>query len=192
MDFWTYRPPKTWLDKCLKSPVSKDRLTSNMVSGLKRYWNLNGIIFTRFIGHCESNLVVKSLCWWYAKYSDYFLTHWLPKTSILFLIDTIYCNILRWNYIRKKNLFLNFLSNFQNLDSLLTIFKKKMIFIVDVFLKLRTPQNLLDKYLKGPISEDPSRSNMENGPKCWWNLNESTFTRFIDQCERKSLGKSFS
>ena len=46
-------------------------------------------------------------------------------------------------------------------------FQKKMIFIVDVFLKLRTPQNLLDKYLKGPISEDPSTSNMENGPKCW-------------------------
>ena len=192
MDFWTYGPPKTWLDKCLKSLVSKDRLTSNMVSGLKRYWNLNGIIFTRFIGHSERNLVVKSLCCSYAKYSDYFLTHWLPKTSILFLIDTIYCNILRWNYIRKKKLFLNFLSNFQNLDSLLTILKKKMIFIVDVFLNLQTPQNLLDKYLKGPISEGPSTSNMENGPKCWWNLNDSTFTRFIDQCERKSVGKIFS
>ena len=27
---WT---PKTWLDKCLKSPVLEDDLTSNMVKG---------------------------------------------------------------------------------------------------------------------------------------------------------------
>ena len=32
MYFGTYRLRKTWLDKCLKSPVSQDPLTSNIVN----------------------------------------------------------------------------------------------------------------------------------------------------------------
>ena len=36
--FSTCRLWKTWLDKCLKSPVSEDTLTSNMVNGLKHCW----------------------------------------------------------------------------------------------------------------------------------------------------------
>ena len=47
-------------------------------------------------------------------------------TSILFLIETIYCNILRCNYLRKKNLFRNFFFDFLNLNSILNFFKKKM------------------------------------------------------------------
>ena len=35
MHFRTYGLPKTWLDKCLKSPVSKDPLNSNIVNGPK-------------------------------------------------------------------------------------------------------------------------------------------------------------
>ena len=46
-------------------------------------------------------------------------------TSILFLIDTIYCNQFRCNYLRNKNLFLNLFLNFQNLDLILNIFEKK-------------------------------------------------------------------
>ena len=41
----------------------------------------------------------------------------------------------------------------------------------------------LDACLKSPVSEDPSRRNMVNGPKHCCNLNESTFTKFIDHCE---------
>ena len=33
--FLNLRTPKTWLDKCLKSPVSEDPSTSNMVNGTK-------------------------------------------------------------------------------------------------------------------------------------------------------------
>ena len=35
MKFLSYGPWKTWLDKCLKSHVSEDPSTSNMVIGLK-------------------------------------------------------------------------------------------------------------------------------------------------------------
>ena len=51
----TYGLRKTWLDKCLKSPVSEDPLTSNTGNELKEFVNLNGSTFTIFIDHGERN-----------------------------------------------------------------------------------------------------------------------------------------
>ena len=102
MYFSTSGLRKTWLDKCLKKPVSGNPLASNMANGPKHCWNLNGSNFTIFIGKCEGNSVAKSVSLWYAKYSDYFLTHWVHMTISLFFKLTIYCNILRCNYLRKK------------------------------------------------------------------------------------------
>ena len=51
MYFWTYVLSKSWLDKCLKSPVSEDHLKSNMVNGLKHCWNLTNSTFTIFTDH---------------------------------------------------------------------------------------------------------------------------------------------
>ena len=78
-----------WLDKCLKSPVSDDPLTSNISKGPKHCWFLKDSIFTTFIDHCQSNWVEKGLFWCYGKSQDCLLTHWLPMTSILFLKETI-------------------------------------------------------------------------------------------------------
>ena len=39
-----------------------------------------------------------------------------------------------------------------------------MTLIEFVFLEGRTPKMFLDKCLKGPVSEDPSSSNMETSP----------------------------
>ena len=47
----------------------------------------------------------------------------------------------------------------------------------------RLEKACLDNCLKSPVSEDPSRSNMVNGPKHCWNLNASTFTILIDNSE---------
>ena len=105
MYFSTSGLRKTWLDKCLKKPVSGNPLASNMANGPKHCWNLNGSNFTIFIGKCEGNSVAKSVSLWYAKYSDIFLTHWVHMTIILFFKLTIYCNILRCNYLRKKKVF---------------------------------------------------------------------------------------
>ena len=55
MYFWTDRLWKTWLDKCLKSPVLEDPLTSNMVNERKHCWNLKDSNFTIFIDPCEVN-----------------------------------------------------------------------------------------------------------------------------------------
>ena len=67
-----------------------------------------------------------------------------------------------------------------------------MNLIADVFLNLRTPKEVLIKCLKSPLSEDPSIYNTVNGSKHCWNMNDSTFTMFIDPSERNSGWKSLS
>ena len=113
-------------------------------------------------------------------------------TSIFFLTETIYCNMFRCKYLRKKKVFLNIFLHFRSLDSILKIFKKKMTLIADVILNLRTPKMWLDKCLKSPVSEDPSTGNMANAPKHCSKLIETTFAIFIDHCEGNSIEKSLS
>ena len=55
MYFRKYGQRKTWLGKCLKSPVLEEPLRSNVVNGPKHCLNLNGTTFTIFIDHCEDN-----------------------------------------------------------------------------------------------------------------------------------------
>ena len=50
----------------------------------------------------------------------------------------------------------------------------------------------LDKSLKSPVLDDASKSNMVVGAKHCWNLNNSTFTIFIDPWKGNRLGKSVS
>ena len=61
MYFWTYGLQKTWLDKCLKSPVSEDPLTSKTVNGPKHCSRLDGGTFIIFIAPAKANMVKKSL-----------------------------------------------------------------------------------------------------------------------------------
>ena len=56
-------------------------------------------------------------------------------TTILFLIEAIYSNIFKCIYLRKEKYFVDFFFYFLNLDSILNIFKKKMMLIAHVFLK---------------------------------------------------------
>ena len=49
MYFRNYELRKTWLDKCLESPISEDPPTSNMVNGPKHCWNLHDSVFIKFI-----------------------------------------------------------------------------------------------------------------------------------------------
>ena len=60
-----------------------------------------------------------------------------------------------------------------------------------VFPNLRSPKTLLDKYLKSPISEDLSTSNMAHVHKHCWNLHRSIFFIFIGPCQVNWAGKGF-
>ena len=57
-----YGVPKTWLDLCVKSPVSKDPSKSNMVNAPKHCSNLNDSPFTMFINNWAGNCLTKSPC----------------------------------------------------------------------------------------------------------------------------------
>ena len=76
----------------------------------------------------------------------------------------------RWNFEHvQKNRWLSYLRYFRNCG-------------------LR--KTWLHQCIKSHVSTDPSESNMVNAPKHCWNLNGSTFTRFLDHCEGNWLGKS--
>ena len=141
MYLWTYGLGKTWLDKCLKRPISDDRSTSKMVNASKYCWNLNDSTFTIFIDPREDKSGWKSHSEWYPNPQDCLLIHWLPITSILFLTGAISSNIFRCNYLGKKKYFLNFFLNFQ--VEFLTFPKKKMTLIADVFVNLRTRKDVV-------------------------------------------------
>ena len=57
--------PKLWTPenvvRCLKSPVSEESSTDNMVNGSKHSCNLNESTFTIHFDHCEGNSFEKSL-----------------------------------------------------------------------------------------------------------------------------------
>ena len=60
------------------------------------------------------------------------------------------------------------------------------------FFKYGRRNTWLGKCLKSPDSEESSKSNMVNGRKHCWELNDSTFTTYINPCEGKSGSKSVS
>ena len=119
------RTLKTWFDKCLKSPVSEDPSTSNMINVPKHCSNLNTITLFIFFDHCQVNGVGKSLCYWHVISWDCLLTHWLPIKSILFLIETIYRYQFTCNYLKNKKNFLDLLLLFWSLAEMLNVLKKK-------------------------------------------------------------------
>ena len=61
MYFGNYGLPKTWLDQCLKSPVSKNLSKSKKVNSPKHCSNLKDSPLTIFFDHWEVNCPTKSL-----------------------------------------------------------------------------------------------------------------------------------
>ena len=53
----------------------------------------------------------------------------------------------------------------------------------------RPRRTWLDKSLKAPVWENPSTSDMVNGPKHWLNINESAFIILSDHCEGNWVSK---
>ena len=100
------------------------------------------------------------------------LTHWLPMTKILFSIVAIYSNQFRYSFLWIEKAFSDLLSPFLNsrLDYRLT--------------KMLTPKCVVKQISKKFRFGRVHQSDMVNCPKHSWNLQDSTFTIFIDQCER--------
>ena len=91
---------------------------------------------------------------------------------------------------QKQKKFSSFFLRVSKLVATFNIFKKNMTLIADIFPKFRTLENGLDQCLKSLVSEHISKSKMVNGSKQCWNLNDSTFTIFIDQSQGNQLTES--
>ena len=57
--FPKFRPRKTCLDKCLKTPAWEELSTGDMVNGLNHWFSLNESTFIILGDHCEGNWVAK-------------------------------------------------------------------------------------------------------------------------------------
>ena len=139
MYFWTYGLRKTWLDICVKSSVLDDVLTSNIVNGPKRCWNLNDSTFTIFIidqdeikSSCKkSPLVICKILGHFVNALTGYDNYSLPKRGNLL-------QHFQMQLSKNKKYFLNFFFHFRNSHLILNIFKKNTL-IPDVFFNLRTP-----------------------------------------------------
>ena len=92
----------------------------------------------------------------------------------------------------KEKTFSEFFSAFLKSTLNFKYFEKKVFLIDFLFSKLRTVKTWSYKCLKSVVSEDPSRSNMVNVPRHFWNLHQSTFIIFIDHCQVNLVRRNLS
>ena len=92
----------------------------------------------------------------------------------------------------KEKTFSEFFSAFLKSTLNFKYFEKKVFLIDFLFSKLRTVKTWSYKCLKSVVSEDPSRSNMVNVPRHFWNLHQSTFIIFIDHCQVNWVRRNLS
>ena len=107
-------------------------------------------------------------------------------------IEAVCGNIFRCNYLRKEKYFLNFCCIFYIQIQSWTFGKKCWPSLLMYCWIYGLWKTWLDKCLKSPVLEDPSTSDMVNGRKHCWSLNDNTFTIFIYPCERNAVGKTSS
>ena len=124
MYFRNYGLRKTWLDKCLKSPVWENPLKSNMVNAPELCWNLKDSSFTILIDHCERSCFTKvsvSIC----KISRLF-PNTLSADGKYSLLDrdNLTQRIQRQFFQKQKN-FSDFFTSFLKSSSNLESFQKK-------------------------------------------------------------------
>ena len=122
---WTYGLHKTWLDNCLKSPVSEDPSTSNMVNGPKHCWNLNDTTITIFIDPSEDKFRSKKSLWVICKILGLLFNPLTPDYRYSLLNRGNLLQHVQMQLSQKQTFFPFFFVNFPNLYSILNIFKKE-------------------------------------------------------------------
>ena len=140
---WTYGLHKTWLDKCLKSPVSEDPSTSNMVNGPKHCWNLNDTTITIFIDPSEDKFRSKKSLWVICKILGLLFNPLTPDYRYSLLNRGNLLQHVQMQLSQKQTFFHFFLWIFRICTQFWTFSKKKMTLWAYVFLNLWTPKNLV-------------------------------------------------
>ena len=112
------------------------------------------------------------------RFWDCLLTGWLWTTSILVVMETIYCYQLKHNYLKTKHFSWNFYCIFR-IYIKFRIFWNKMSFITSVFLKLWLWKTCLLKCIKGLVCENPLVVNVLMSLINWWNLKKVLLSYFL-------------
>ena len=137
---------KTWLDEFLKSPVSEESSTSNMVNVPKHCSKLNGSTFTIFIDPVEKFYVESPWVIWkilgpfvnlLTVQDKYFL---LNRGNLLQHFQIQLCQ--KQKTFSSISVFFFFFA-FSQFRFNFEHFQKKTRLIADVFLNLRTPKNVV-------------------------------------------------
>ena len=95
-------------------------------------------------------------------------------------------------YQKQKTFSEVFFSIFKIYTKFGTFLKKRWTSLLMYFRNYELRKTWLDNYLKSPLSQDPSTSNMVNRTKHCSNLNDRNFTIFFDNCESNWVWKGFS
>ena len=93
---------------------------------------------------------------------------------------------------QKRKIFYEFFFSFSKLRVNFEDFIKKITLTADVFLNLRSPKYVVREMSKRSAFRGLLNTHMLNGSKHCGNLNDSTFTIFIDPCEQIQGWKSLS
>ena len=142
MYFRIYRPRKTCLDKCLKTPVWEDPLTGGLVNGPKQWFNLNASTFTILIDHYEGNWAGKvplSNMKSHKTFCEHIDCQWQVFSSSLRKFNANNSDA----FISKTKCFFSIFSSFFKSTLNFEHFRKKVTRIADVFPKLPPPEDVL-------------------------------------------------
>ena len=131
------------LFKCKTGLVSESPLSVNVLTSTKNSWNLHESTFVLPFIYSEPNWVRKSYFKSGLRFYDCLITRWLETTRVLVVIEITYRYQIKWNYGKIDSPFGIVLLNFWYLHEISNVLKKNIRLMVQVFLKLLTPQNVL-------------------------------------------------
>ena len=142
MNFWTYGLQKTWLDKCLKSPVWEDPFTSNMVNSLKllksERLHLYHIYWSRW-----TKLRRKKSLWVICNILGLFINALAAEGQYSLLIRSTLLQHFEMQLSMKRKIFPQFLFAFSKFGFSFEHCQERLALLSDVFLSFWTPKDLL-------------------------------------------------
>ena len=112
------------LFKCITRLVTENLLEVNLLLRPKYSWNLKKSTFFQVFHHSDPNWVSKSYFQSDLRFLDCLLTRWLPTTSYLVAIETIYGCQFKSNYLKNENLFADFSLSSWYLHEISNVLKK--------------------------------------------------------------------
>ena len=97
---------------CITGLASEKVLAVNVLMSPKNSCNMQKRTFILLFRPFETNCVRKGYFSSYLRVYDCLITRWLPTTRALVLIERIYSNQMKPNYLKNRELFLHFFKIF--------------------------------------------------------------------------------